>query len=114
MKTKRSFIANGNRYIFDFDICSTKKGFAQIDTEQDAWYYGVWVNPFTKTIVNYAEGDLTIQEAESDEEFVGALHHLRDATEAVGWKFYGIDPGADHDNPLAQEFKRLGVAHLLH
>lgn len=32
MKQVKSFMS-GDRYIFDFDICSAKNGFAQIDTK---------------------------------------------------------------------------------
>ena len=43
MKTQKTF-CNSDRYIFDYDMCSFKKGFAQIDTTEDASYFGNWVN----------------------------------------------------------------------
>lgn len=30
-----------DRYQFDFNLCSKKKGWKQYDTSQDAWYFGV-------------------------------------------------------------------------
>lgn len=41
MKTIRTF-APGERYDFDFGECSYANGWAQIDTRQDASYYGTW------------------------------------------------------------------------
>ena len=35
------------RYLFDFDDDFRGAGWLQFDTDQDAWYYGVWVNPKT-------------------------------------------------------------------
>ena len=43
MKTEKTF-CNSDRYIFDWNYCNFKKGFAQIDTTEDASYFGNWVN----------------------------------------------------------------------
>ena len=43
MKTQKTF-CNTDRYRFDYDICSFKKGFAQIDATEDASYFGNWIN----------------------------------------------------------------------
>ena len=45
MKTQKTF-CNSDRYIFDHDICNFKKGFAQIDTNEDASYFGNFLLPF--------------------------------------------------------------------
>ena len=34
-----------DRYQFDSGECSAANGYAQIDTGQDAWYFGQWANP---------------------------------------------------------------------
>lgn len=47
-----------NRYTFDNALCSA--GWEQFDTSQDAWYFGVWVNPQTFMVMTYAEGDLSL------------------------------------------------------
>ncbi len=46
------------RYLFDFDDDFRAAGWLQFDTDQDAWYYGVWVNPETLRTLTYAEGDV--------------------------------------------------------
>ena len=56
METIRDF-ASTDRYIFDFKLCTTGKGWAQVDTEQDASYFGTWANPFELKVVSYTEGD---------------------------------------------------------
>lgn len=49
-----------DRYLFDFKICTRELGWLQFDTDQDAWYFGIWVNPEKRQVVNYAEGDISI------------------------------------------------------
>lgn len=48
--------ASINRYFFDTRL----KGFEQFDTEQDAWYFGVWVSAEHLCTVTYCEGDITV------------------------------------------------------
>ncbi len=60
MKIVREF-AQADRYVYDFGSCSYANGFAQIDTRQDASYFGTWCSPERRMIVNYCEGDVTIQ-----------------------------------------------------
>jgi len=45
-----------SRYFFDGGECAT---WTQYDTSQDAWYFGVWVDVETRTILTYAEGDVS-------------------------------------------------------
>ena len=89
MKTQKTF-CNSNRYIFDNDICNFKKGFAQIDTTDDASYFGNWVNFKSLELISYCEGDLTIIKCENIEEFKKQL------SKVVNWhkknkSFIGID-----------------------
>lgn len=112
METTRDFIANGDRYAFDFDVCSIARGYAQVDTSQDAWYYGTWANPFEKKIVSYCEGDITVQQCESPQEFVEEIRAIRDWNVENGHKFLGIDPGFNPD--LRKEFVALGLLEFLH
>lgn len=46
-----------DRYVVDFAEDFTSGGWQQFDTDQDAWYFGVWVNPRTFQTLSYAEGD---------------------------------------------------------
>lgn len=44
-----------NRYVVDYSIQSTT--WEQFDTDQDAEYFGVWMNKHTQRSLTYAEGD---------------------------------------------------------
>ena len=110
MRTVHEF-APADRYRYDCGACSVKNGFAQVDTGQDAWYYGTWTNPFTRIIFCYCEGDTTFQQAGDDAEYVAAIRELvRWASEAGRWK--GID--AMCNNALTARFNELGLGDLLH
>lgn len=111
MKRETGFIMNGDRYRFDSGECSVKNGFAQVDTKQDAWYYGTWANPHTLTIVSYAEGDITRQTAEDAEEFASAMRELKAWNEKLGY-WMGIDPMLNTE--IESKFKELGLGDLLH
>ena len=49
-----------DRYHFDFEECTEARGFKQYDTEQDASYFGIWVDVGRRLTVTYAEGDLAV------------------------------------------------------
>ena len=92
MKTIEHFI-DGNRYLFDFGPgfraftgVEKKDGWAQYDTTQDAWYFGVWVNISHRIILTYAEGDVIINRFEDDAELGDELKRLE--------AFYGSPPPA--------------------
>ena len=111
MKTERFNSQCSDRYILDFGQCSSKNGFAQVDTEQDAWYYGTWANPYKLIIVNYCEGDVTVQRCESEQEFAETLRKIKAWNEKQGFKKFGID-GMCNDS-LISKFKSIGVGDLL-
>lgn len=112
MKTENTFYPSSDRYQFDFSLCSIKKGFAQVDTAQDASYYGTWANPETLQIVNYCEGDVSIRTADNPDEFVQALRELKEWTDKMGYPFLGIDPG--FSDTLKAKFEEIGLADMLH
>ena len=111
MNIQEKHYPNTSRYILDFGPCRTDEGYAQCDTLQDASYFGIWANPTERRIVTYAEGDLIIKDADTDEEFIEEIkkislfHDLYD-------EFIGIDPGMNTE--LASKFKKLGLGDLLH
>ena len=111
MKTKRSF-AQCDRYKFDFDICSPSKGWAQVDTDQDASYFGTWANPSSLEIMNYCEGDITHQTADTGAEFLAELEQIKAWNDDQGGRFLGIDPMLNAGIEL--DFRELGAGHLLH
>lgn len=111
MKIIRSF-EPGDRYRYDFGICSPARGWAQVDTAQDAPWFGTWVSPAERTILNYAEGDVTRQVCETDEEFAQALRDLDQWNRDYGYGPAKIDPG--FDPAMKAAFERLGLGDMLH
>lgn len=111
MKTTRSF-QPADRYAFDFGPCSYANGFAQIDTAQDASYFGTWASPAARKIVSYAEGDVTIHEAESDEEFAAAVRQIDEWNVQHGYGNARIDPG--FDPAMRAAFEAVGLADMIH
>ena len=101
-----------DRYSFDFGPCSSANGFAQIDTRQDANFYGSWCAPTTRTIVNFCEGDVTTTVCETGPEFAEKLRELARWNAERGYGPMKIDPGFGDE--LRQAFEKLGVADLLH
>ena len=92
------FIGSRDRLEFDFGSCSAENGWKQFDTDQDAWYFGVWVNIEKRMTVTYAEGDLTVVVCPSLETFRAELEDAE--------KFYGSPPPAfiviDGDGKVTQ------------
>ncbi|GAH03633.1 unnamed protein product [marine sediment metagenome] len=82
---ERSF-RDTERYQFDFKLCTSKKGWKQFDTSQDAWYFGVWVHPGKREIVTYAEGDITVVKCPTEESYHAELKSMAE--------FYGPPPPA--------------------
>ena len=70
MKITRQF-APGDRYRYDFGLCSYENGWAQIDTAQDASWFGIWASPTERTILNFAQGDVTRTICDNDAEIRG-------------------------------------------
>lgn len=68
MERQHTFIQDGSRYQFDHALID--QGYSQLDSRQDAWYFGTWFNPQTLSLVEYAEGDVTGITFESTEEFI--------------------------------------------
>jgi len=80
-----AFSYDGSRYHFDTEVCQSSRGWHQYDTEQDAWYFGVWVNPELRAVLTYAEGDITL-EAFTPAAFARTLKRMAE--------FYGTPPPA--------------------
>ena len=75
-----------DRYKYDFKVCSHRDGWVQYDTDQDAWYFGVWVHPLRQEILTYAEGDVTKVKCTSMDSYKRELEAMS--------KFYGPPPPA--------------------
>lgn len=76
---------DGSRYAFDSRLASAF-GWQQYDTDQDAWYFGIWVHVRERLVFTYAEGDLLLVTCETEEIFQAELAHMAE--------FYGAPPPA--------------------
>ena len=100
--------ANVNRHTFDGGL---DLGWAQMDTSQDASYYGGWTSPTERAILTYVEGDVDYRSFPTEEEYTAALREWVDWAKDAG-RFLGIDgmcrPG------LIEHLDRLGFADARH
>lgn len=65
-----TFFLNRDRYHYDFRECIPALGWEQWDTDQDAWYFGIWVNIDQNKILCWAEGDEMVYECGTRERFM--------------------------------------------
>lgn len=100
-----------DRYSYDFKKCRYADGWAQIDTRQDASYYGTWANPLTLELQSYCEGDTTRTTCESEEDFKIEMQKTIDWNKEAGY-WVGIDAGGD--GPIFEAFERMGFGEYLH
>lgn len=80
------------RYVIDFADEFTADGWEQFDTDQDAPYFGVWVNRGRRHILTYAEGDWTLVVCPTTESYNAEIKEACD--------FYGkgfICKAIDHE-----------------
>lgn len=111
MKVTREF-APADRYRYDFGPCSYENGFAQVDTAQDASYYGTWANPTSLVIFSYCEGDTTHMQCEDAEEFAAELRRIDEWNVQNRHGNARIDPG--FDPAMKAAFVAIGLADMLH
>ena len=111
MKTTRGF-EQSDRYQYDFGPCSAKEGWAQVDTEQDAHYYGMWANPTALKIFTYCEGDTTLQECSTQEEFAEHLRIIEKFEAISGRRPARIDPMLSEE--IKEAFIAIGLKDMLH
>lgn len=104
--------APADRYLYDFGACSYAKGWAQMDTRQDASYYGNWVSPVRRELFSYCEGDTTLTRCDTDGEFAAAVREAANWHKQSGY-WLGIDPGFKKDG-FREKFEALGLGDLLH
>lgn len=103
--------APGDRYLYDFKVLTYEKGWAQIDTRQDASYYGTWTNPAKRQIFNYCEGDVCLTKCDTDDDYRQAMTETVEWNKSAGY-WLGIDPGFCEE--MKAQFVNLGMAEFLH
>jgi len=74
--TSKRIYADMDRYVVDFAPDFKSGGWAQYDTDQDAHYFGVWVNRSMRAILTYAEGDWTLEELPNDQEYFRTIEEM--------------------------------------
>ena len=74
----RTLIHEVDRYIVDFAEDFTAEGWQQFDTDQDAAYFGVWINPRTFQVLQYAEGDWELIDCHDRDRYRGEVQRLID------------------------------------
>lgn len=115
--TRLSDHFDSNRYKYDSGLCSFANGFAQLDTGQDASYFGIWANPKHLTVVTYCEGDVTIAKTADPREFADHIREAKAFYDRAGYGLSGIDPGwpgTINGDLLKRQFEVLGLGDLLH
>ena len=112
IKTTREFVGHKvhNRYFYDFGLCSSSGNWAQMDTAQDAPWFGQWANPFARQILCYAEGDRTLIECSTDAEFAAELDRIA-AFHRENDRWKGIDTWSVR---IRERFAAAGARHLVH
>ena len=93
---------SSERYLVDFADNFTAEGWEQFDTDQDAHYFGQWVNPKTLTTLCYCEGDWSVVECADKKAYNAEIQSMID--------FYGegrialvIDPEAKTSTEYKQD-----------
>ena len=72
----RTWFFDCERYDVDFADDFHSEGWAQFDTDQDAAYFGVWVNSRAFQVLTYAEGDWTLTECHDRTRYRGEVQRL--------------------------------------
>ena len=112
MKRFDTFVESGDRYMFDFSLCKSANGWAQIDTDQDASYYGNWLNPFKLEVMSYAEGDVARFVFDTPQELVEYMAEMDQWNQKYGYKPIKLDPGFNPE--LKDKLAEVGLADYIH
>ncbi len=95
-----------DRYAFDFSKCGLKSDWYQYDTSQDASYHGSWVNPVTRQVISFLEGDIYLTTCETIADYKREIEAMDNWNKENGYalKRHSID---NHDG---QHWDKLGEA----
>ena len=105
-KVTRKSAFESVRYEIDHLLCP--KGWAQIDSSSDASWYGSWAHAEERSLVIFCEGDMTIYQCDTDQDFCDEIHRLAAFHEDEGG--IRIDPV----NGSRQSWEAIGLGDLLH
>lgn len=76
--TVHRFHAPAERYMVDFSEDFQLEGWEQYDTDQDAHYFGVWINKSCLCTLTYCEGDWTYVSCIGKEDFNREIRAMND------------------------------------
>ena len=88
-QVSRMFLPD-ERYCIDFSPSFKLEGWKQYDTDQDAHYFGVWVNPVTLKTLTYAEGDWSLVECADKAAYNTQIDSMSEFY-GEGYEFKAID-----------------------
>jgi len=71
----------GDRYRYDMKLVG-REGWKQYDTDQDAHYFGCWVNPDKMMTFCYCEGDVTIIRCKDKEHYNAEIQSMNEFYDA--------------------------------
>jgi hypothetical protein len=71
---RRMFLPS-ERYVIDFDD-ELRRAWKQYDTDQDAHYFGTWVNLETREVLTYAEGDWSLETMNDNDAMRACLERM--------------------------------------
>lgn len=106
----RDFTPFGDRYDHDKKFTAAT-GWAQVDTYQDASYFGVWTNPTSFEIFTFCEGDRTLERCADAEDYKNSL---RTCLEFYDNRDRPTKIDAVFEPELAGKFTELGFADRIH
>ena len=69
---------SADRYYWDFNKQFKKDGWLQYDTDQDAHYFGVWVNPRWKMVFSYVEGDIILCVCQDTDHYFAEIRSMNE------------------------------------
>ena len=94
IKTEHQLLSGMDRYTYDWQLTS-KKGWAQLDTPEDASYLGHWANPDRLMVVAFVEGDEYVTTCDTREEWEQTIRE-------IGECYGSVKADAGFNNPKLQ------------
>ena len=67
---------DSERYGIDFADDFKEAGWEQFDTDQDAAYFGVWINASKRWTLTYCEGDWSLIKCETSDQYKAEIQSL--------------------------------------
>lgn len=64
---RQTLLVAADRYLFDFGL--DRDEWEEFDTENDASYFGIWLNKSKLQTLHYVEGDVSFTQCDSPESF---------------------------------------------